>query len=216
MSENETNQNNDFSNPEQNVSGGMHPAFETALKYKKQILMGIGAVLVLGLIIGGMRWQRASAVNSAQERLGTILLENEGEARIGALEALLEDAPSAIRPAVLLELAETCMKSDLHEKAADYYGRLSNSEDKAVALIAALGQSKALIMTGKAQEAYGVLEDVAEDAPESFTAAVYRQLALAAEAAGKDEAALAAWEKLMDKPTADKNFIEYKLQQLNK
>ncbi|WP_018123522.1 hypothetical protein [Desulfovibrio oxyclinae] len=216
MSEHETNQSNDFSTSEQNASGGMHPAFETALKYKKQILMGIGAILVLGLVIGGIRWQRASAVSSAQERLGTILLENKGEARITALETMLEDVPSAVRPAVLLELAETCMKNDLHEKAADYYGRLSDSDDDAVALIAALGQSKALIMSGKAQEAYDVLDEIAEDAPETFTAAVYRQLALAAEAAGKDEAALAAWEKLMEKPTADKNFIEYKLQQLNK
>ncbi|GAB7023198.1 YfgM family protein [Salidesulfovibrio brasiliensis] len=216
MSENETRNSNDFSNLEEKIPETMHPAFEAVVKYKKQIVMGIAAIFVIAAVFGLVRWQRANAESEAQTALGEILMNQQGADRVSKLEALLEDAPSSVEPAILLELSEACMQTENYGKAAEYYERLAQNSDDTVSIVAGMGRAKALILAGKAEESYTLLKELSEDAPESFAATIYRQMALSAEAAGKTDAALKAWEALLETPTADKEFVQYKLQQLKK
>lgn len=216
MSENETRESNDFSNLEEKIPDSMHPAFEALIKYKKHIAMALAAVVVLGAVIGLVRWQRANAEQQAQTTLGEILMNQQGADRVAKLEELLADAPSSVEPAILLELSEACMQTENYEKAAKYYAQLAKNGEPTISVVAGLGEAKALLLSGKAEESYSILKELADGAPESFSGTVYRQMALSAEMAGKNDAALKAWEQLLETPTADKEFIEYKLQQLKK
>lgn len=216
MSENETKNTIEFSNLEQNVPQSLHPILEAVVKYKKPIIFGLAAVLVIAAAIGLFRWHHASTLQKAQHDLGKVLMSTEGQERVTRLEEILAESPSAMRPAVLLELGESCMQNGDYEKAAQYYDELSKEGDDAIVMVASLGEAKALMMSGKASEAYDVLKKLSGNAPESFTGTVYRQLAVSAEAAGNNAAALEAWQKLLENPTEDKEFVEYKIQQLTK
>lgn len=214
MAENKTAQDETLVDLEAHSPASMHPILEAAFKYQKQLIVGVVAIVAVTAIYAGYSAYAARALNTAQAKLGTILIEASGDDKIAKLEGLLNSAPSSAQPAVLLELAQSCMDNEKFDKAATYWNQLSGTTDDDLNVVARMGKAKALIMSGKAQEGVTELSDLAGIVSEDFSVPVYRQLAVAAEAAGNTAKALEAYKKLNEQQLPDKPFIEFKIAQL--
>lgn len=208
---------------EQNMPEGIKPIMDAAIKYKSQIILGLAAALTIVAIWAGVNWYNANAQTKAHARLSTILQTFSGEERIAKLEELAQDAPSSVEKAVLFELAALCLDEKQYDKAAQYYGQLSNDVDTESRTVALLGQAKALTLGNKPAEAVAILKDMAATLDQkaegdkelvSITVPVNRQLAVAAEQAGDTATAIAALERLQKTGSSDKQFIDFKLNQL--
>lgn len=213
MAENKTAQDQ-AANLEAAVPETMHPIIEAAVKYQKQLLIGVVAIVAVAGIYAGYSAYATRALNTAQAKLGAIMIQAAGDEKVAQLEGLLNSAPSSAKPAVLLELAQTCMTNDQYDKAANAWNDLSGVAGDDLRMIARMGKAKALLLGGKAKEAVTELDDLTGIASASFTVPVYRQLAVAAEAAGDTAKAVNAYKKLNEQPLPDKQFIEYKIAQL--
>ncbi|WP_319468241.1 tetratricopeptide repeat protein [uncultured Pseudodesulfovibrio sp.] len=214
MAENKTTEHSTLEDIENAAPASMHPILEAAFKYQKQIAIGVIAIVVATGLYAGINSYSTHARTTAQAELGTILLEKKGQDKIAALEALLGSAPSSVKSAVLLELAQSTMNSGDYDKAVDFWNQLSGETDAELRIVARMGKAKCQILAGKFAEAVTELKDLAGVAPEGFTVPVYRELAVAAEAAGNVNEALSAYRKLAEQKIADKPFVEFKIAQL--
>lgn len=199
---------------ESHVPEQLHPILEAAFRNMKQIVIGVVAIIVVAAAYAGITTYNARAVDAATAKLGKILIETSGDEKLAQLEGLLKDAPSSAKPAVLVELADSCMTAGQFDKAAGYWGELAGDADGNLQLVARMGKAKALTMGGKAAEAVTILKDMTGTAPEAYTVTVNRQLAVAAEQAGDTASALAAYRVLSEKGTTDKPYVDYKIAQL--
>lgn len=211
MVEKESNQNMNTGAIEQSMPESVKPLYENAVKYKKQIIIALGIIVAVGVVSTGIRWYGESAKASAEAELGKILTTTEGMERIESLAKLAEDAPSSLQPAIYFELASLSIETKDYDKAAEYYAHIADDVDDETSVVATLGQTKALMLAGKADAAVPMLKKVAKTAPEGMLVTVNRQLALAAEQAGDTQTAIEALEALTETGSADKQFIEYKL-----
>lgn len=192
----------------------LHPFLEAAFKNQKQILVGVVAVVALAAMYAGFTAYDNKARETAAARLGTVIIETSGDEKISQLEGLLNSAPSSAKGAVLIELAETCMREGKFDQAADYWGRLAADAEGNLEYVANMGKAKALTMGGKAGDAVSILTGLAASASAEFVIPVNRQLAVAAEQAGDKAAALAAYKVLSEKNVNDKPYVDYKITQL--
>ena len=199
---------------EAQLPDGMHPLIETAAKYKNHLIIGVAAVIVVAVSYAALQSYDESATQSAQTKLGAILIEAAGDERINRLEALLASAPDSVHPAILMELAESAMNVGDYGAAQGYWDRLADSADGDMQTVARMGQAKSLSLAGSPAEAVSLLQDLAGDAAPSYVGPIQRQLAVAAEAAGDVATALAAYRALMNENAADRPFIEFKIDQL--
>jgi predicted negative regulator of RcsB-dependent stress response len=214
MAETKTTEHSTLDDIEARVPDTLHPVIEAAFKHSKQLIAGVVAIVLVAAAYAGYTGYTARALTKAQAQLGTILIEASGQDKLDRLEALLGDAPSAAKPALLLELAEATMNQGLYDKSASYWARLAGEADDDLKLVARLGNAKCLTLAGKSGEALAELKELSGIAPAAFTVPVYRQLAVAAEAAGDTAQALDAYRKLAEQPVADKPFIDHKIAQL--
>ena len=214
MVENNTAERETLENIESHVPNSMHPVLEAAFKYRKQIVIGVGAILVGTVLYTGFNAYTQRAMTQAQAKMGTILIEKTGQEKIDALEGLLASAPSSVKPAVLLELAQAAMTAGDYAKASDYWNRLAGDTDDDLKIVARMGKAKCLQMSGKPAEAVTVLQDLQGVVEEEYSIPVTRQLAVAAEAAGNTALALEAYKKLAEQPVSDKPYIDFKVAQL--
>lgn len=214
MVENNTEQQGSHEQVTPTHSGQMNPFIEALVKHQKNILFGAAGLIVAAAIYAGFNTYSQKAEGSATAKLGTILIETSGDEKIAQLEQLLGDSPSSVKPAVLIELAQTSMVNAKYDKAVEYWDKVAAETGSNLEFVAQLGKAKCLTMGGKAQEALAVLQSLSESAPESFVIPLNRQLAVAAEQAQDEAAALAAYEKLAQENLPDKQFIEYKVAQL--
>jgi tetratricopeptide (TPR) repeat protein len=214
MVENKTAEHTPLEDIEAHVPPTLHPVIEAAFKYSRQIVAGVVAIILVAAAYAGYSGYTARALANAQSQLGVILIEASGQDKLDRLEALLADAPSAAKSAVLLELAKTAMNLEQYDAAAGYWERLAGDSDDEARLVARMGAAKCLLLAGKAGQALEELKALAATAPAQFTAPVYRQLAVAAEGAGDTAQALEAYRKLAEQQVADKPFIDHKIAQL--
>jgi len=214
MANNKTTEQETLEDIESHVPDQLHPILEAAFKHQKQIVIGVVAIIAVAAIYAGMNSYNKNALASAQAELGTILIQDSGDDKIAKLETLLGKAPSSAKPAILLELAQSSMTNNEYDQAANYWNQLAGEADDDLQFIARMGKAKCLTLAGKADEALTTLKDLAGVAPAAFTIAVNRQLAVAAEMAGDNAVALAAYKKLADNPVPDKPFIDFKVAQL--
>ena len=199
---------------EGNAQSQLHPILQALLQNQKLIISGVVAIVAAAAIYAGVNTYNASALNTAQSRLGTILIETSGTEKITQLQGLLNTAPSSAKPAILLELAQSSMVNGEYEQAAGYWDSLAAEADGNIKLVAHMGKAKALTMTGKASEAVTILKELAGKAPAELIVPVNRQLAVTGEQAGDTAVALAAYKILSENNVADKPFIDFKIAQL--
>lgn len=214
MAESNTQQNEMLDDLESRTPESLHPILEAAFKYRKQLVIGVAVIIGITAIYAGVTGYTAKTTAEAQAKLGAILVEEPSADQIAKLEGLLASVPDAVKPAVNLELAQACMTQGQYDKAATYWNALTGQADDDMKFVARMGKAKALLLAGKAEDAYAELADLAGTATDGYTVPVNRQLALAAEAAGKKAEALAAYKVLAEKNVNDKPFVDYKISQL--
>lgn len=192
----------------------LHPILEAAYTYRKQLIIGVSVIVAVAAVYAGVNAYTARSKASAQADLGAILVEAKGADKIAKLEELLGGVPGSVKPAVAVALADACMEQRDYAKAAKYWDRVATEASGDTQFAAKLGRAKALLLSGKADDALTALKALAGDASEAYMVPVTRQLAVAAEAAGNKAEALAAYKKLAEKKTNDKPFVDYKISQL--
>jgi predicted negative regulator of RcsB-dependent stress response len=192
----------------------LHPILEAAFTYRKQLITAVCIILAVTVAYAGYKAYSAKAEASAQARLGEIMVSSTGADRLAKLDAMLGDVTDSVRPAVTLEAAQTAMKLGDYAKAQGYWEDLVGVTEGEMQFVARLGRAKALALAGKGAEALKEMKDLVGTASAAYTVPVYRQLALAAEAAGDKAEALAAYKKLDGEDIGDKPYIEYKISQL--
>ncbi|QGY38722.1 transcriptional regulator [Pseudodesulfovibrio cashew] len=215
MAENNTDGQSALEQVESHVPEQLHPILEAAFKHQKQLVIAVTAIVAIAAIYSGITAYNQRALTDTQAELGKILIKTAGEEKITKLEALLASAPSGAKPAILLELARANMTNGQYDKAADYWNQITGDTDDELRYVARLGKAKALSLAGKPAEAVVILKDLAASANPAMTLAVNRQLAVAAEQAGDNATALAAYRKVAEQQNIpDKPFIDYKIAQL--
>jgi len=174
----------------------------------------VAAILVVTAAYAGFQAYGARAQASAQAELGDILMSTTGAETLTKLDGLIASAPSSVKPAVVLEAAQTAMTLGDYAKAAGYWQTLVGVTGGEMQFVARLGNAKAMLLSGNAADALKEMNELAGLASAAYTVPVYRQLALTAEAAGDTAQALAAYKKLEEENVGDTPFIEYKISQL--
>ncbi len=194
------------------------PILEFLTAHMKVIVIGCAAVILAVIAYEGVNHYRASVAAKASEDLGVILLEKtEPAARVTALEGFLKDAPSRLKPTVEMELASAAMVAKQYDKAEKAWADLASStSDEDLKVIAGIGHAKSLLFEGKAKDAQALLSQLKAKAPAAYKPVVDRQLAVAAEAAGDNKTAAAAYAELTANGTDNpgKPYFEFKANQL--
>jgi predicted negative regulator of RcsB-dependent stress response len=199
---------------ESHTPESLHPILEAAFTYRKQLITAVCIILAITVAYAGYKAYNARAESNAQAQLGEIMVSSTGADRLAKLDAMLGDVTASVRPAVTLEAAQTAMSLGDYAKAQGYWEDLVGQTEGEMQFVARLGRAKAMALSGNGAEALKEMKDLVGTASAAYTVPVYRQLALAAEAAGDKAEALAAYKKLDGEDIGDKPFIEYKISQL--
>jgi hypothetical protein len=191
--------------------------FEFLSANLKSIAIGCAVLILAVAAYSGLNHWRDRSAAKAADALGVILIEKtEAKARVQALEDFLKDAPASLKPTAQLELAASAMVDKQYDKAAAAWTELEGSSSADVKAIAGIGHAKCLLLSGKGTEALALLEGLKAKAPESYSAAITRQIAVTAEAAGNAQAASAAYSELAGKAEGSgKPYFEFKANRLN-
>ncbi|SKA70956.1 hypothetical protein SAMN02745704_00046 [Paucidesulfovibrio gracilis DSM 16080] len=189
---------------------------DTLLRYKNIILGGAAALIAVAAVYAGVTLWNAHSVSTASEELGQILLTTEGDARVDALAAFVEDAPDAVRNGALFELADVQMRQERYQEAVGTWERLEASlQSPELSILAKLGKGRSLLLDGHAAQAQEIAALMQSEAPEAFLIPVNRLLAAAAEEAGDTQTALEAYQALLSGgQVADASYLQYKVQEL--
>nr|WP_321514620.1 transcriptional regulator [uncultured Pseudodesulfovibrio sp.] len=214
MADTKTTPQDVLSEIESRAPQSMHPILEAAFKYQKQLIIAVSIIIGLAAIYAGYNAYAAKAKVSAQNELGAILVEAPSKDQITKLEALLETVPASVKSAVILEIAQASMTHGDYAKAVTHWDMLVSETTGDMQFAARMGKAKALLLEGKGADALTEMKELVGIASDAYTVPVYRQLALAAETAGDTAEALTAYKKLIEKDVADKQFIDYKISQL--
>lgn len=199
---------------ESHTPESLHPILEAAFTYRKQLITAVCIILAVTVAYAGYRAYSARAEANAQARLGEIMVSSTGADRLAKLDAMIGDVTASVRPAVTLEAAQTAMGLGDYAKAEGYWESLVGMTEGEMQFVARLGRAKAMALAGKGADALKEMKELAGLASAAYTVPVYRQLALAAEAAGDKAEALAAYKKLDGEDIGDKPYIEFKISQL--
>ena len=204
------------------VSHEAAPLLQFLLRHAVTIMVLLVLFVIALAGMGGYNWHAAKSLREGQDELARITLSTEGAARVSALEAFAERAPSSMRVAVLLELADAAMREKSYDRAASAYGAAAAADPEgATGLLATFSQGQALLAAGKAGEALEVLNGLLSRMDERASATVLPVRAAAALADGKPGLALQSYEALAARAQGpEKEYLESRVlalrAQLNK
>lgn len=180
------------------VSGEAAPLLTFVVSNIKFIVGGVVLLVAATLGYGVWQWQENTTTRDAQIALGRILVQENGEARLKALQTFAATAPADVRSAVQLELAASAVGIGNVAEAAKAYGELAKQNPgSALGMIAVFNQADLLLREGKPKEALAALESIMAAAPEALRGLVRQQMAATAEQAGESAKAMALYEELI-------------------
>jgi len=187
----------------------LHPALVFLGKNIKYIAMGIGGLLLAVALASGYRAWSASELAQARDELGNIVAVR-GQARLTGLQDFAAQAPTALRPAALYELALAADEEADHATALEAFRQLRDATSGELRAVAELGMARALMASGEPAQAAQGLKAAMPAVPEAYKPIMTRERALAAEAAGQLVEALAAYEALRTLEPGNEEFITAK------
>ena len=155
------------------------------------------------IAVAAWQWYRESAAASARDDLGRIAASLDPAARLKALEDFAADAPSSVYLAAQLELARAAVESENWDKAAAAYAAVAERDpDSPLAFSARFNRADVLLRQGKAAEAATELETLLSQAPDNLKPFLNEQIGEAAEAAGRKDKAIAAYQAAVKELTS--------------
>ena len=166
------------------------------------LIVGVVVILLVALVGTAVwRWHQGGLQAEAQTELARIGITMKGGDRLKALDDLAAKAPENMRYSIYLMQAEFAMQDQDYSRAEQAYA------DGAMGLMAALGQAGALIKLDRPADAVTLLQGLESRATEDGRATLRMLLGEAAEAAGKTDVAIAAYEALAaSQPGLDGEF----------
>ena len=179
------------------------------------VLLGIFVVFVVGA--GAWQWYTSKRDEEAQTNFARLLLQQQGAARVTALENFAETSRnSSVLLAALIELGIAALAENDAVKASAAFGRAAAlDKDKPFGAVAALSEAYALMQAGKAAEVLAVLEPLENTVPEYIRIQVRRLIALNALQAGKTDRAVKAYEDLLAGAAGDDaDYYRFCIQQI--
>jgi predicted negative regulator of RcsB-dependent stress response len=178
------------------------------------VLLGLAAAAVVG--IGAWQWHASSRDEEARTNFARLLLQQQGAARVRALEEFAATAPDSVRLAALMELGLAALAEKDAAKAAAAFARVAALDrDKALGAVATLSEAQTLMQAGKPAEALALLESLENTVPEYMRVQVRGLIALNARQAGKTDRAVKAYEDLLAGAQGnDADYYRFCLQQI--
>lgn len=163
------------------VSVEAAPLLQFIVKYAGLIV----AVLVLFVAVlagtAGYTWYSARAATTAQMELASVILHTQGAERVMALEHFALKAPSSVRTAAWLALADAATEQQDFVMAGKAFAQVAAADPQgAVGLMASLNEGQALLRAGHAARALEILEKLESHMPEGQRPLVQQILAEAA------------------------------------
>ena len=175
----------------------------STLRFLIPIALAVLGVIVLIIAVAAWQWYRESAAASARDDLGRIAASLDPAARLKALEDFAADAPSSVYLAAQLELARAAVESENWDKAAAAYAAVAERDpDSPLAFSARFNRADVLLRQGKAAEAATELETLLSQAPDNLKPFLNEQIGEAAEAAGRKDKAIAAYQAAVKELTS--------------
>jgi len=178
------------------------------------LLLGIFVAIVVG--VGAWQWYASKRDAEAQANFARLLLQQQGAARVSALENFVATAPDSVRLAALMELALAALAEKDSAKAAAAFARVAAlDKDRPFGSVAALSEAQTLMQAGKAAEALAILEPLENTVPEYMRVQVRGLIALNAQQAGRTERAIKAYEDLLAGATGNNaDYYRFCIQQI--
>lgn len=181
----------------------------------KSIGLVLAAIIVIAALFSGYSYYKNRTMRNAQQSVDRIMTEEQGKARIEALQEFLPQAPKEMQTGLHLQLARLCMQEELFTQAVSHWKHIrKDSTDQDLQIIAVLGQASALAGQDKNSQALDLLQDNVSRTPERYMRSFNLKTASIAEKAGNWEVALAAYQKVADMGdlTSQRDeFIEHKI-----
>lgn len=163
----------------------------------RYILIGLAICIAVGAGYGIYSWQARGRVEQAQNDLGGILVTTDSAARLAKLEEFLAKAPSGMRTAVVLAVANAAMEAGKHDAAINAWGELAKDSGNPLYSTALIGKARSLALADRSGEALAVLESAALPADSSAANLINSLIVDLAQKTGDTARAVAACEKLV-------------------
>lgn len=198
------------------VSTEAAPLLQFILKHAGLIMTTLGLFALLLAGTATYRWYSARTVAQAQTQLATLTMRADGQEKYAALAQFVTNAPEEVRQAALLELASAALAIKSYDKAAEAFASL-HTIDGTMPLgnIAAFNEAQILMREKKFDAALTVLEALSNGVTEENRTVVLSVLAEAAQAAGKNDRAITAYEQLAASNTGpEAEFFRFRAQNL--
>lgn len=198
------------------VSTEAAPLLQFILRHAGLIMTTLGLFALLLAGTASYRWYAARTVEKAQTELATLTMRSAGQEKYAALAQFVTTAPEEVRMAALLELASAAIAITDYDKAAAAFAMLQKSDTaKPLGNIAAFNEAQVLLRESKYDAALTVLEALNNNVSEENRTVVLSVLAEAAQAAGKNDRAIAAYEQLSASNTGpEAEFFRFRAQTL--
>lgn len=186
----------------------------------RSISLVVAGIILIAALFSGYSYYKDQTLRNAQQRVDHIMSNQEGQARITALEDFLPQAPKEMSTALHLQLARLSLQEEDFDRAVAHWEHIQeNTQDRDMQTVAAMGRATALAGLNKPAEALELLQETASQAPERYQRAINLKIAATAEQAQEWEQALKAYQDVADMAALDAQpdeFIQHKIRLLEK